>query len=116
MMKFEKKHEDWIYDEFKTQSGIGIKEIRYGIEPGRRAAIVRLEDGRAYRFDLYERNGYQDWFEARKHHDNISWKKEPIVNQYPVSRRGITDMRLAQSICVYMRYLDEEEREAEEKC
>ena len=38
--------EDWIYDEFKTQSGIGIKEIRYGIEPGRRAAIVRLEDGR----------------------------------------------------------------------
>lgn len=49
MMKFEKKHEDWIYDEFKTQSGIGIKEIRYGIEPGRRAAIVRLEDGREWR-------------------------------------------------------------------
>ena len=39
MMKFEKKHEEWIYDEFKTQSGIGIKEIRYGIEPGRRAAM-----------------------------------------------------------------------------
>ena len=87
MMKFEKKHEDWIYDEFKTQSGIGIKEIRY-----------------------------LDWFEARKHHDNISWKKELIINQYPVSRRGITDVHLAQSICRYMRCLDEEEREAEEKC
>ena len=33
MMKFEKKHEDLIYDEFKTQSGIGIKEIRYKTAP-----------------------------------------------------------------------------------
>ena len=106
-MKFEKKHEDWIYDEFKTQAGIGIKDIRYGIEIGRRAAIVKLKDGRAYRFDLYEREGNLDWFEVRKHQDNISWKKEPIVSQYPVSLRGITDMCLAQSICWYIRCLDE---------
>lgn len=106
-MKFEKKHEDWIYDEFKTQSGIGMKDIRYGIEIGRRAAIVKLEDGRAYRFDLYEKN-QNDWFEVRKHQDNISWRKEPIINQYPVSRRGITDMNLAKNIGQYLSYLDED--------
>ena len=108
-MVFEKKHPDWMYDQFKTNSGIWIQDIRYGIEVGRRAAIVKLEDGRAYRFDLYEKRDYHhDWIEVRKHHDNISWKNEPIINQFIslTLNGGIIDINLAQNICIYMRDLD----------